>query len=85
MFQDLLLACCITLLGPDVSHETKVNMIASTVGVDFPSEKLLSVPVLDGVYSLLAFIGTLVPCKSLLKDFSDGVQQAGVQSTCLLT
>ena len=80
-----MLASCITLLGPDVSHEKKVNMIASTVGVEFPSEKLQSVPVLDGVYSLLAFIGTLVPCKSLLKDFSDSVHQAGVQSTCLLT
>ena len=52
-----MLACCLTLLGPDVSHEKKVNMIASTVGVDIPSEKLQSVPVLDGVYSLLAFFG----------------------------
>jgi hypothetical protein len=79
-----LLASCITLLGLDVSLEKKVDLIASTVGMKLPSDEK-SVPVIDGVYSLLAFFGTLVPCRSLVKYFSEGIHQAGVQSTCLVS
>ena len=76
-----MLTSCISLLGPDVGHEKKVDMIASTVGMQLPSDGKLVPVVIDGVYSLLAFIGKLVPCKLLVKDFS-GILQAGVQSTC---
>ena len=79
-----MLASCISLLGPDVGHEKKVDMIASIVGVKLPSDGK-PVPVIDGVYSLLAFIGMLVPCKLLVKDFSEAILKAGVQSTCSLT
>ena len=79
-----MLASRIALLGPDVSHEKKLDMLESTVGVKLPSDDT-QVPVIDGVYSLLAFFGKLVPCKQLQKDFSDPVTKAGVQSTCLFT
>lgn len=75
-----MLASCISLLGPDVGHEKKVDMIASTVGMQLPSDGKL-VPVIDGVYSLLAFIGKLVPCQLLSKIFTEAIVQAGVQST----
>ena len=79
-----MLASCISLLGPDVGHEKKVDMISSIVGVKLPSDGK-PVPVIDGVYSLLSFIGKLVPCKLLVKDFSEAILKAGVQSTCSLT
>ena len=76
-----MLTSCISLLGPDVGHEKKVDMIASTVGMQLPPDGKL-VPVIDGVYSLLAFIGKLVPCHLLSKNFTEAIVQAGVQSTC---
>ena len=83
-FQALLLSSCTALLGPEVSHEKKLDMLESTVGVKLPSDNT-QVPVIDGVYSLLAFFGKLASCKQLQRSFSDPVTQAGVQSTCLFT
>jgi hypothetical protein len=76
-WQALLLSSCITTLGPETSHEKKSHMIALAVGVTRPFDAT-EVAAIDGVYSLLAFFGKLVPAQKLLHDFSDPVHPASV-------